>query len=78
MVDHYDNQSRCSSYLPQRSQDLRLPSPFEQNELELWNVEFWNVECKKTSLKTLQIELHPVFSNVSIKHVQEKEKGKEI
>ena len=37
------------------------------------------VECgilriKKTSVKTLQIELHSVFLNVLIEHVQEKEK----
>ena len=42
-----------------------------------------NVECKilaieKSSVKILQIGLHSVFSNVPIKHVQEKEKGKEI
>ena len=32
---------------------------------------------KKTSVKTLQIGLYSVFSNFPIKHVQEKEKGKE-
>ena len=39
------------------------------------------VECgilaiKKTSVKTLEIGLYSVFLHVSIKHVQEKEKGK--
>ena len=33
---------------------------------------------KKSSVKTLQIGLHSVFSNVPIKHIQEKEKEKEI
>ena len=37
----------------------KLPFPFDENELELWNVEFW--QLKKTSVKTLQIELYPVF-----------------
>ena len=32
---------------------------------------------KKTSVKTLQIGLYSVFLNFPIKHVQEKEKGKE-
>ena len=32
----------------------RFLSPFDKNELELWNVEFWWL--KKASLKTLQIE----------------------
>ena len=33
---------------------------------------------KKTSVKTLQILLYSVFLNMPIKHVQEKEKRKEI
>ena len=41
-------------------------------------VEYRILATKKTSVKTLQIGLHSVFSNVPIKHVQEKEKGKEI
>ena len=45
-----------------------LPSPFDKNELELWNVE--------TSVKTLQIKLYWVFLSLPIKLVQEK--GKEI
>ena len=41
------------------------------------------VECgilaiKKTSVKTLQIRLDSAFLNLTIKHVQEKEKGNEI
>ena len=45
----------------------RLPSPFDQNELELWNVEFWQ-------LTNLQIGLYLVFLKVPSKHKQEKEK----
>ena len=33
---------------------------------------------KKTSVKTLQIGLHSVFSNVPVKHIHEKEKEKKI
>ena len=41
------------------------------------------VECgilaiKKFSAKTVQIELYSVFLSMSIKHILEKEKGKEI
>ena len=41
------------------------------------------VECgilaiKKTSVKTLQIRLYSAFLNLTITHVQEKEKGNEI
>ena len=52
----------------------RLPFPFDENEFrELWNFELSRL--KKTSVKTLQIGLYPVFlKNVPIKHVQEKEK----
>ena len=42
----------------------RLPFPFDENELELWNVEFWRL--KKTFVKTLQIGLYSVFLNVPI------------
>ena len=45
----------------------RLLFPFDENELELWNVGFWRL--KKTSVKTLQIELYSVFFDVPIKHV---------
>ena len=41
-------------------------------------MEFRILAIKKTSMKTLQLGLHSVFLNVSIKHVQEKEKEKEI
>ena len=51
----------------------RLPSPFDENELELWNVELWRL---KKLVKTLCIELYSVFLSVPIKNVQEKEKGK--
>ena len=49
----------------------------------LWRKWIRTVECgilaiKKTSAKTFQIELYSVFLSVPIKHVQEKEKGKEI
>ena len=33
---------------------------------------------KKTSAKTLQMEIYSVFLSVPIEHVQEKDKGKEI
>ena len=52
----------------------RLPFPFNENELELCNVEFWRLKVKKTSVKTLEIGLYSVFLNLPIKHVQEKEK----
>ena len=52
----------------------RLPFPFDENELELCNVEFWRLKMKKTYVKTLEIGLCSVFLNVPIKHVQEKEK----
>ena len=44
-----------------------LPSPFDQNELELWNVEFWQ-------LKNLQIRLYLVFLKVPRKHKKKKKK----
>ena len=40
--------------------------------------EYGILVIKKTSVKTLQILLYSVFLNVPIKHVQEKEKRKEI
>ena len=63
------HQSKQSSFLPQQSQDSKLLSPFDQIELELWNVEFWRL--KKPLWK---LELYSVFLNVPIKHVQKQEK----
>ena len=40
--------------------------------------EYGILVIKKTSVKTLQILLYSVFLNMPIKHVQEKEKRKEI
>ena len=40
----------------------RLPSPFGENELELWNVEFW--QLKKTSVKTFTIKLYHKYPNL--------------
>ena len=53
----------------------RLSSPFDENEL--------TEECGiqaiiKTSVKTLQIGLYSFFLNVTIKHIQEKEKEKKL
>ena len=52
----------------------RLPFAFDENELELWNVEFW--QLKKKIVKTLQIGLHSVFLNLPIKHLQEMKRKK--
>ena len=46
----------------------RLPSPFEKNELELWNVE--SLQLKK--LWKLY-KLDNIHLNMPIKHVQERE-----
>ena len=46
----------------------RLPSPFEKNELELWNVESLQLKLWKL-YKSDNIHL-----NMPIKHVQEREK----
>ena len=40
----------------------RLPSPFGENELELWNVEVW--QLKKTSVKTFRIRLYHKYPNL--------------
>ena len=43
----------------------RLPSPFDENEFELWNVEFQRLK----NMKTLQIGLYrkyPNFNQVEI------------
>ena len=47
----------------------RLPFPFYKNELEL---EYGIVVIKKASVKTLQIGLYSVFSNVPIKHTRKR------
>ena len=52
----------------------RLPFPFDENELELWNLELWRL--KKNFCENLT---NPIISsffkkNVPIKHVQEREK----
>ena len=40
----------------------RLLSPFDKNELELWNVEFWRL---KKPVKTLQIGLYCKYANLA-------------
>ena len=54
----------------------RLLFPFDKNELELWNVEFWWL--KKLLGKPYKLGYIQSFLNMLIKHVQEKEKEKEI
>ena len=39
-----------------------LLSPFDKNELELWNVEFWRL---KKPVKTLQIGLYCKYANLA-------------
>ena len=50
----------------------RYPFPFDENELELWNVEFWRL--KKFLSKPYKSNYIQSFLNMPIKHVQEKEK----
>ena len=66
------HQFRWSSYLPQQSKDCLLPLT-KMNEL--WNVEFWGL--KKLPWKLYKSD-HIQSLNISIKHVQEKEKDKQI
>ena len=46
--------------------------------LVIRTVECGILKIKKASVKTIQIGLYSVFLNLPIKHVQKKEKGKEI
>ena len=53
-----------------------------KSAFSFWRKWIGTPECgilaiKKTSVKILQVELYSDFLSVSIKHVQEKEKGKE-